>query len=58
MKKFSIKNLFQISTLKAIAVFLSTVGITIPDPVVQTISWAGLGLWGLYEALRDDKATK
>ena len=58
MKKFSIKNLFQISTLKAIAVFLSTFGVAVPDPVVQTISWAGLGLWGLYEALRDEKTTK
>ena len=56
--KFSVKNIFQVSTLKALAVFLSTVGITIPEPAVQTISWVGLGLWGLYESFRDEKTTK
>lgn len=50
-----VKNLFQVSTLKAIAVVLSTVGVSIPEPVIQTISWSAIGLWGLYESFRDEK---
>lgn len=53
---FSVRNIFQMSTLKAVMVILNVVGLSVPEPVVQGLSTVGLAVWGLWESFRDEKA--
>ena len=53
-----LKNLFQISTLKAVAVILAAFGLTIPDSIIPAISTVALTAYGVYEGLRDDTGDK
>lgn len=50
-----LSNIFQLSTLRAVAVLLSAFGLTVPEPLVQAVSTVGLMSYGAWETLRDAK---
>lgn len=51
MKRFSVRNIWQPSTAKAVAVLLNAAGLQIPNETIQAVCTAGLVLWTVYESL-------